>query len=153
MIIKYKKILIGLGILGVAYGAGVTLLPNDIALTEVPVVQTQTGEQYWNIFKDNTTGDEIKIETTKEEYFYNTIGTGKRPTYPNAKLVAAYGGTPIYTESIPTLKDYEFFIEDKSVATSSSNILIKLPNQDVKEVSGTYVIDGKLSSAELDLLK
>lgn len=155
-LLKFKKwILSFLGIVGVALVGNFYLGVADIPLTEVPIVKTPIGEKYWFVFEDKTTKEKIRVETTKDEYF-KTVNrqTGyKNPTYPNAKWVGAYGGEVIYAESVPTLKDYEYFVEDKTLATGTSPILIKLPDQNTKEVSGNYISDDKLTPSEQNELK
>ena len=119
-----KKILIALGIIGVAIGA--TLLPTEPVLTQVPIIQTQIGERYVHKFQDKTTGEIFEVETTKIDYDKLALKNAKQPTYSNAKWLQSVGGQPIYSTSTPMLLDNQYF------TISSSTVLIKLPNESEK---------------------
>ena len=147
-----KKILIILGVIGVAF-AGSELLPTDISLTEVPVVRTMDRQTALNTFKDKT-GNEFQIEITKEEYD-NHFNSGKvtYPTYPDSTWVKSEQNVGIYVTSTPVLKDYEFFILDRTMASGTSPVLIKLPDQSAKEIAGSYIVDDKLTPEALNTIK
>ena len=147
-----KKILIGLGLIGVAF-AGSELLPTDISLTEVPVVRTMDRQTALNTFKDKT-GNEFQIEITKEEYD-NHFNSGKvtYPTYPDSTWVKSEQNVGIYVDSMPILKDYQFFILDRTMASGTSPVLIKLPDQSAKEITGSYIVDDKLTPEALNTIK
>lgn len=150
-LIKFKKLLITLGILGVASAAVVGLQPNEIQLTEVQIPLIQISERYANVFEDQTTKERIEVEITKAQYQELAVKNAIQPTYPNAKWMSSYGGQPVYDTS--QLLDGQFVVVDNGgKGLGTGLVLVKVSNLKAKMIDKKFIINNILTIEGLNEL-
>ena len=146
----FKRVIILCGLIGIVGASTLFLGATDVILTEVPEIKTLIGYDQVFQFQDEITKREFEIRVSKQEY-ESFFRTRIKPIYPDSVFIGA-SFKPLYSTSVPILEDYQYFIKDRTMASGTSPVLIKLPNLVTKEIEGNYVVDNKLTSMELNEL-
>ena len=121
-------LLLGLSGCGTNFGAGFSSV--DLSkLKEVQMVETKVGDSYAFFFKNDKTGEEIKVPATKEEY-EDISQNDKQPTKRGYTFTWGYGGKPIIENVTPTLENGEYVILEKETTTTPTTILIKINDKE-----------------------
>jgi hypothetical protein len=99
-------------------------------MKEVKMIETQVGEEYILIYKNNSTDDVSEFKVTKEQYEDVSL-RNQQPPKKGYTFMGGYGGVPVITTSTPTLKEGEYFVISPKGTTTPEIIKYIKDNKEV----------------------